>query len=320
MKNLPLSETTLIELARAGDVDAFTMLVETHADRLYRALRSFALNAEEAEEVAQEVFVRAWRAIGRFEGRSQFSTWLYRIAFNEAQRWLSRRPRHAGTVDLTDQDIIDAVPDQPRLGPDARALDRELQATIASALAQVPAPWQAAVILRDIEGLSTEEAAAATGIRVAAFKSRLHRGRMELRSLLEPYLAVESQTTPADGSARTDTATTPRPSRTAETAAPARVQAFWNHTVLADSSETIVVDGSHYFPRRDVNHQHLEAISQRSTCSSKGVASYYDVVVSNDRNPAAAWFYPDPEQAVAAIRDYVAFWKGVEVRSAELLH
>src|SRR5579862_1010470 len=213
MTGLPLSETTLIERARGGDVDAFTTLVEAHADRLYRALRGFALDAEEAEEVAQEVFVRAWCAIGRFEGRSQFSTWLYRIAFNEAQRCLSRRPRRTGTLDATERDAFDALPDQARLGPEAQVLDGELQATIARALTQIPPPWRAAVVLRDIEGLSTEEAAAAVGIRVAAFKSRLHRGRMELRSLLEPYLAVDPQTAAAERSTVTDPATMPKPLR-----------------------------------------------------------------------------------------------------------
>jgi RNA polymerase sigma-70 factor (ECF subfamily) len=311
----------LIQLARAGDVDAFTTLVETHADRLYRALRSFALDAQEAEDVAQEVFVRAWRAIGRFEARSQFSTWLYRIAYNEAQRCLSRRPRQTGSLELTEQDTIDAVPEQPRLGPEARALDREFQTTIARALTQIPAPWRAAVVLRDIEGFSTEEAAAATGIHVGAFKSRLHRGRMELRSLLEPYLAAESHTAAADRSTLVAPVREPKPSRNPEAAAPVRVQAVWKQTVLAESSETIVLEGNHYFPPQDVNPQHLDAISQRSGAGSwKGVASYYDVVVASDRNPAAAWFYPEPKQAAAQIRDYVAFWKGVEVRSTEPLH
>ena len=85
------SEHELIRRARAGDQDAFAELVVAHADRVYGALRRFGLDADEADEVAQEVFVRAWRGLARFEERSQFSTWLYRIAFNEAQRRLSRR-------------------------------------------------------------------------------------------------------------------------------------------------------------------------------------------------------------------------------------
>jgi RNA polymerase sigma-70 factor (ECF subfamily) len=79
-----------------------------------------------------------------------------------------------------------------RLGPEAQALDHEFQQTLEQALRELPDEWRAAVVLRDIEGLSTEEAAHVIGVRKAAFKSRLHRGRMQLRGLLEPYLDLEA--------------------------------------------------------------------------------------------------------------------------------
>ena len=81
-----------------------------------------------------------------------------------------------------------SLPEAEHLGPEARALDREFAAVLERALAELPGQWRAAVVLRDIEGLSTEEAAGVVGIRQAAFKSRLHRGRMQLRALLAPYL------------------------------------------------------------------------------------------------------------------------------------
>ena len=81
--------------------------------------------------------------------------------------------------------------ESPHLGPDAQALDREFEQTLERALQQLPADWRAAVVLRDIEGLSTQEAAEIVGVREAALKSRLHRGRMQLRALLEPYLRLE---------------------------------------------------------------------------------------------------------------------------------
>jgi RNA polymerase sigma-70 factor (ECF subfamily) len=86
---------------------------------------------------------------------------------------------------------VEAIPESPQLGPEASALDREFEEVLELALAQLPTEWRAAVVLRDIEGLSTAEAAGVAGVRQLAFKSRLHRGRMQLRALLEPYLGLE---------------------------------------------------------------------------------------------------------------------------------
>jgi RNA polymerase sigma-70 factor, ECF subfamily len=185
------SERDLIRRARGGDEDAFEGLVAMHAGRVHSALRRFGLDCAEADEVAQEVFVRAWRGLPRFEERAQLSTWLYRIAFNEAQRRLSRRGprRHEPGPEM--DDAIAALPESSDLAPEARALDREFERILERALDQLPADWRAAVVLRDLEGLSTKEGAEVVGVRQAAFKSRLHRGRMRLRSLLEPYLQLE---------------------------------------------------------------------------------------------------------------------------------
>jgi RNA polymerase sigma-70 factor (ECF subfamily) len=187
----PVPEHELIDRARSGDEDAFAQLVAAHADRVYGALRRFGLDPSEAEEVAQEVFLRAWRGLAGFQERAQLSTWLYRIAFNEAQRRLSRRGPPTADPDPDGADPVEVIPESPQLGPEASALDREFEEVLERALAQLPAEWRAAVVLRDIEGLSTEEAAAVAGVRQLAFKSRLHRGRMQLRALLEPYLGLE---------------------------------------------------------------------------------------------------------------------------------
>jgi RNA polymerase sigma-70 factor (ECF subfamily) len=185
------SENELIRRARNGDEDAFEELVMLHADRVQGALRRFGLDAAEADEVAQEVFLRAWRGLGRFEGRAQFSTWLYRIAFNEAQRRLSHRPLPRAEPDPGRDDPIVSLPESPSLSPEAQTLDHEFEQTLERALEQLPMEWRAAVVLRDIEGLSTQEAAEIAGVGEAALKSRLHRGRMQLRALLEPYLRLE---------------------------------------------------------------------------------------------------------------------------------
>jgi RNA polymerase sigma-70 factor (ECF subfamily) len=185
------SEPELLRSARAGDQDAFAELVVIHADRVFGALRRFGLDASEADEVAQEVFLRAWRGLARFKECARLSTWLYRIAFNEAHRRLSQPAPPRVELHPDRDDPIASLPDAPHLGPEAQALDHEFQQTLQQALAQLPDDWRAAVVLRDIEGLSTQEAAQVVGARQAAFKSRLHRGRMQLGALLEPYLKLE---------------------------------------------------------------------------------------------------------------------------------
>jgi RNA polymerase sigma-70 factor (ECF subfamily) len=187
----PTSEQDLIARARDGDQAAFAELVTMHADRIYAALRRFGLGPDDAGDVAQEVFLRAWRGLDRFEERAAFSTWLYRIAFNEAQRRLARRALPRAEPALEGEDPVAALPDAPEAGPDARALAEEFAVKLDTALDELPAEWRAAVVLRDIEGLSTHDAAEVAGVGEAAFKSRLHRGRMQLRALLEPYLQLE---------------------------------------------------------------------------------------------------------------------------------
>ncbi len=188
---MPPSDYELVRRARAGDEDAFEELVTLHAGRVYGALRRFGLDETEADEVAQEVFLRAWRGLARFEDRAQFSTWLYRIAFNEAQRRRSRRALPRVEVDPDGEDPVAALPDSPDAGPEARTLSNEFEQVLDQALGQLPAEWRDAVVLRDVEGLSTEAAAEIAGVRQPAFKSRLHRGRMQMRALLEPYLKLE---------------------------------------------------------------------------------------------------------------------------------
>jgi len=102
----PTSEHELIRSARAGDQDAFAELVTIHADRVYGALRRFGLDASDADEVTQDVFLRAWRGLARFEERAKFSTRLYRIAFNEAQRRLSRRAPPRAEADPGREDSV----------------------------------------------------------------------------------------------------------------------------------------------------------------------------------------------------------------------
>jgi len=90
-------------------------------------------------------------------------------------------------------------------------------------------------------------------------------------------------------------------------------RAIWNGAVIAESDDTVVVEGNHYFPRASLHTEYLVSSDRTSVCHWKGTASYYDVVVDGEINPAAAWYYADPSEAAAVIRDRVAFWRGVAV-------
>jgi uncharacterized protein (DUF427 family) len=92
-------------------------------------------------------------------------------------------------------------------------------------------------------------------------------------------------------------------------------EATWNGVVLAESDHTVVVEGNHYFPHEDAHFDYLEPSSHHTVCPWKGAASYYDAVVDGERNRDAAWYYPSPSSAAAEIKDHVAFWHGVSVKS-----
>lgn len=90
-------------------------------------------------------------------------------------------------------------------------------------------------------------------------------------------------------------------------------KAIWNGVTLAESDATRVVEGNHYFPPESINQDLFRSCDKQTVCGWKGTASYYDIQVNDDVNAAAAWYYPDPKPEAAEIKDYVAFWKGVEV-------
>lgn len=181
-----LPEQALVERAREGDRRAFEELVRRHAERLYAVILRFTASPEEAEEALQEALLRAWRGIGRFQQRSQFFTWLYRIGINEAKRQAARRPP-AGQLISTEEGAIEELADH-RAGPQERAVRAELQAAIERAIRALAPEYRLPLVLRDIEGLSTTEAASVMELSEAAFKSRLHRARLAVREAVEPYL------------------------------------------------------------------------------------------------------------------------------------
>lgn len=91
------------------------------------------------------------------------------------------------------------------------------------------------------------------------------------------------------------------------------MKAIWNDTVIAESDDTVVVEGNHYFPPASIKNEMFEESAKTTTCPWKGKARYYDVVVGGERNAGAAWYYPNPKDAASEIKDHVAFWNGVTV-------
>ena len=94
---------------------------------------------------------------------------------------------------------------------------------------------------------------------------------------------------------------------------PILMKALWNNQVIAESNDTVVVENNHYFPKSSVNAEYLKESNTHSTCPWKGLASYYTIEVDGKQNPDAAWYYPEPKEAAANIKDHVAFWKGVKI-------
>lgn len=180
-------EPALVEFARAGDRAAFDELVRRHADGLYAVVVRLCADRDEAEEVTQEAFLRAWRGLPGFRGDAQFFTWLYRIGVNEARRRADGRRRRADVVVVSLDEQREHASRDRWVQPADRAERADLRRTLDAAIAGLPLDQRAALVLRDVQGLSTAEAAGVLGLREAAFKSRLHRARGLLRAGLADH-------------------------------------------------------------------------------------------------------------------------------------
>ena len=163
----------------------FEQIVAQYSDFVYNLAYRILGNHADADDAAQDAFLAAYRNFGRFRGESRISTWLYRIATNAALMKLRReRPRRA----LSDSDFDSIELPSPLEGPEELALNAELRDHMETGLDGLAPNLKAAVVLRDIQGLSNEEAAEVLKISVSALKARLHRGRVVLRKYLQDYL------------------------------------------------------------------------------------------------------------------------------------
>ena len=183
------NETTLVADARAGNAAAFTTLVNQYDRNIYRLALNITGNPDDAEDVLQETFLKAYTNLARFKGNSRFYTWLVRIGVNEALMKLRRRKADRSVsldepVETEDDESLPRELADWGENPEQRYARQELQEILAAALAELEPAFRAVVYLRDVEDLSTEETAEMLNLSVPAVKSRLLRGRLKLRERL----------------------------------------------------------------------------------------------------------------------------------------
>jgi RNA polymerase sigma-70 factor (ECF subfamily) len=181
-----VSERNTGEPASPLDLDE---IVKAHSAFVYNVAYRMMGNHVDAEDVVQDAFLSAFRSRDKFKGASQVTTWLYRITVNAALMRLRKRSRKVEVpTDPTEMTRAHDAPDH-RATPDQALLSQELAQRLQASIARLPPDLRAAVVLRDVQGLTNEEAAAILELTVTALKTRLHRGRVAVRDLLAPYLS-----------------------------------------------------------------------------------------------------------------------------------
>ena len=189
-----MDDPVFIDKLKAGDETAFETLINRHSGDIYALLYRLTENREDASDLTQDTFLRAVRSIKNFRGESELKTWLFRIAINESRnrfRWWKRRRRDL-TISLdapvgeSETRISDMLADNSA-SPEESTLSREREAAIGMALLDIKEVYREAIILCDVEGLSYEETASALGVGIGTVKSRISRGREELRRRLKDF-------------------------------------------------------------------------------------------------------------------------------------
>lgn len=184
-------ENEFIERLKEGEAAAFDELVNRYTANIYSLLMRLTEDPEEARDLTQETFLSAFKAIKNFRGDADLKTWLYRIAVNESRnrfRWWKRRNR-SSTISLDAENVFgktSEVADSAE-NPEAATLRREREIALRQALSELPTNYREVLVLRDIEGLSYEEVATALETNVGTVKSRIARGREELRKKLTGF-------------------------------------------------------------------------------------------------------------------------------------
>ncbi|MGH9383842.1 MAG: RNA polymerase sigma factor [Vicinamibacterales bacterium] len=189
---MPEVDAAVVAQARGGDSEAFRMLVERHSRAVYQLAYRVTGNAQDAEDVVQETFLKAYRQLGRFEARSSFGTWLHRIAMNCSVDLLRSRPRReqleeSETLELRGMDQATATAPTP-MSPERQAASTELGDKVRLAMDRLTALERAVFVLRHFEGYSIDEIGRSLGMRESATKHSVFRAVRKMRLALEPYV------------------------------------------------------------------------------------------------------------------------------------
>jgi RNA polymerase sigma-70 factor, ECF subfamily len=184
-------EFSLVQAAKGGDVEAFGELVKRYDRNVFRIANHITQNREDAQDVVQDAFLKAYENLEQFQGQSKFYTWLVRIAVNEALMKLRRR--RPGRIVSLDEDVQTDEDSMPREvadwspNPEQLYNQAELKDILGKTIQGLPPSFRTVFVLRDVEGLSTEETAQALNLSIPAVKSRLLRARLQLRERLNKY-------------------------------------------------------------------------------------------------------------------------------------
>jgi len=185
-------DQVLVERAQGGDQRAFDQLVSKYQRKLGRLLARFIRDPAEVEDVAQEAFLKAYRALPSFRGESAFYTWLYRIGINTAKNYLVSQGRRAPTSTEFDADEAEGFEDASQLRdintPESLLLSKQIGETVNSAMESLPDELRTAIVLREIEGLSYEEIAGIMDCPIGTVRSRIFRAREAVAAKLRPLL------------------------------------------------------------------------------------------------------------------------------------
>ncbi len=194
MNQMEASDLALVARVRTGDHDAYGALVERHSRTVFRLAYRLTGHEQDAEDVVQDAFLRAFRQIAQFESRSSFATWLYRIAVNCSHDLLRKRPRGQARAAAPDEDDeVDALPDTTATSNPERALmSREIGSRVRAGLEALSDLERAAFVLRHFEGLSIDEIGRTLGLGTSAAKHSIFRAVKKMRRTVEPLMGTRS--------------------------------------------------------------------------------------------------------------------------------